>query len=117
MSPAQISDGPTSIRIYCGPPKHHGNPLVFIDSFETDFKSLVLDPNNIESINVLKDTVATRLYGARAKHGVILIKTKLNTKFYKVTDFVNPRVNLNSSVSAIELNGILLSDFKTIIIG
>lgn len=35
-----------------------------------------IDPDNIESINVLKGAAATALYGSRAANGVILIKTK-----------------------------------------
>lgn len=35
-----------------------------------------LDPNNIESINVLKSTAAAALYGSRATNGVIVITTK-----------------------------------------
>lgn len=49
-----------------------------------------INPNDIESITVLKDADATAIYGARAANGVILITTKrgkLNTA---------PKVNLNT---------------------
>jgi TonB-linked SusC/RagA family outer membrane protein len=36
----------------------------------------MLNPNDIESIEVLKDASATAIYGARAGHGVILVTTK-----------------------------------------
>jgi TonB-linked SusC/RagA family outer membrane protein len=35
-----------------------------------------LDPNNIESMNVLKGAAAAALYGSRAAHGVIIVTTK-----------------------------------------
>jgi TonB-dependent SusC/RagA subfamily outer membrane receptor len=35
-----------------------------------------IDPNSIQSINVLKDDAATKIYGEKAKHGVILITSK-----------------------------------------
>ena len=37
---------------------------------------LILDPNDIESINVLKGQAASALYGIRASNGVIVITTK-----------------------------------------
>ena len=39
-----------------------------------------LNPNDIESITVLKDAVATAMYGVRAANGVIVIKTKKGEK-------------------------------------
>lgn len=39
-----------------------------------------LNPNNIESITVLKDAGATAIYGSRGANGVILIKTKGGSK-------------------------------------
>jgi TonB-linked SusC/RagA family outer membrane protein len=49
------------------------NPLVLIDGLEGNMASI--DPNDIESISVLKDASAA-IYGARAGNGVILITTK-----------------------------------------
>lgn len=49
------------------------NPLVLVDGVERSFTRL--DPNNIESISVLKDASAA-IYGARAGNGVILVTTK-----------------------------------------
>ena len=39
-----------------------------------------INPNNIESITVLKDAGATAIYGTRGANGVILIKTKIGSK-------------------------------------
>lgn len=52
-----------------------------------------LNPNDIESIEVLKDASASAIYGARAANGVVLITTKKGTRNNKTV------VELNSSFS------------------
>lgn len=47
-----------------------------------------LNPNDIESVDVLKDASAAALYGARANNGVILVKTKRGT-------IGKPRISVN----------------------
>lgn len=52
-------------------------PLVVVDGFPiigTDFSNL--NPNDVESITVLKDAAASSIWGARAANGVIVITTK-----------------------------------------
>src|SRR5690606_4019187 len=49
-------------------------PLVIIDGFEGDINRI--NPNDVESITVLKDASAAAVYGARASYGVILVTTK-----------------------------------------
>lgn len=51
-----------------------GSPLILIDGMEGDFASL--NPQDIESISVLKDVASSSIYGSRAPFGVILITTK-----------------------------------------
>jgi len=51
----------------------YGNPLIIVDGIQMDFSRI--DPNDIESVTVLKDAAAA-VYGARAGNGVILITTK-----------------------------------------
>ena len=54
-----------------------GEPLIIIDGMPaTNEEFLLLDPNDIEQFNILKDAAAAAVYGARAGNGVILIKTK-----------------------------------------
>ena len=50
------------------------SPLVLIDGIEGDMNSL--NPNDIESVSVLKDAASASIYGSRAAFGVILITTK-----------------------------------------
>jgi len=56
----------------------YGNePLILVDGIEA--KMSEIDPNDIESLSVLKDASAA-IYGARAGNGVILINTKRGSK-------------------------------------
>lgn len=40
----------------------------------------LIDPNDIESIEILKDAAATSIYGARGANGVVIITTKRGTE-------------------------------------
>lgn len=52
-------------------------PLVVIDGKEKTYEDLkLLNVNTIESINVLKDASATKIYGDKGKNGVIIVSTK-----------------------------------------
>ncbi|HWS01688.1 MAG TPA: SusC/RagA family TonB-linked outer membrane protein, partial [Prolixibacteraceae bacterium] len=49
-------------------------PLVLVDGVERDFNTL--DPNEINTISVLKDASATAVFGAKGANGVIIVTTK-----------------------------------------
>ncbi|MCX6327062.1 MAG: TonB-dependent receptor [Bacteroidia bacterium] len=49
-------------------------PLIMVDGVERDFKDL--DPNEINTISVLKDASSTAVFGAKGANGVILVTTK-----------------------------------------
>ena len=49
------------------------SPLVLIDGIEGDLN--LINPNDIESVSVLKDAASASIYGARAAFGVILVTT------------------------------------------
>ena len=51
-----------------------GGPLVLVDNVQMDAN--LVNPDDIESISVLKDAASAAIYGARAAYGVILITTK-----------------------------------------
>jgi TonB-dependent SusC/RagA subfamily outer membrane receptor len=53
----------------------NNDPLWVIDGVPTD-NSNALNPNDIESIQVLKDPVSASIYGSRAANGVIVVTTK-----------------------------------------
>ncbi len=51
------------------------NPLYVVDGFPID-NIQTLNPNDIESLDILKDASATAIYGSRGSNGVIIINTK-----------------------------------------
>lgn len=50
------------------------SPLIIVDGVERSFSQM--DPNEIESISVLKDASATAVYGVKGANGVIIVTTK-----------------------------------------
>ena len=70
-----------------------GSPLILVDGAEQNINSI--NPNDIESISVLKDAAASAIYGSRAPNGIILITTKSGKKGtpMKVNYSVNFDVN------------------------
>ncbi|MBG0782615.1 MAG: TonB-dependent receptor [Bacteroidales bacterium] len=64
-------------------------PLYIVDGIPTSNALNVLNPNDIASINILKDAASTAIYGSRANNGVVLITTKKGEKG-------KPRVEFNS---------------------
>ncbi len=53
-----------------------GDPLYVVDGIPMDNALTVLNPQDIESINVLKDAASTAIYGSRGANGVVVITTK-----------------------------------------
>ena len=64
-------------------------PLILVDGAEQNINSV--NPNDVESISVLKDAAASAIYGSRAPNGVILITTKTGKK--------NSEMKINYSVN------------------
>ena len=63
-----------SIRIRGVGTLNNAAPLIIIDGIEGDIN--LLNPNDIESITVLKDAASGAIYGSRAANGVVVVKTK-----------------------------------------
>jgi iron complex outermembrane receptor protein len=78
------------------------NPLIIIDGVPIENSSVggapsllsTINPNDIESMSILKDASATAIYGSRASNGIIIITTK-QAKFGQKT-----KVNFNTRFSA-----------------
>jgi len=98
---------------------NNSDPLYIVDGMPVDGGIDYINPNDIQSIEVLKDAASGAVYGTRAANGVILITTKTGTKgTTKVTyDYTmgwqNPwkeRDVLNASEFAIMMNEALLNN-------
>lgn len=78
------------------------NPLIIIDGVPTLSGMHELNPNDIESMQVLKDASASSIYGSRAANGVIIITTKsgqrgqMKVEFdtYLSTSFYNTKIDV-----------------------
>jgi len=64
-----------SIRVRGTGTLNTASPYILIDGVESETMSSI-DPNDIESISVLKDAASAAIYGSKAANGVILITTK-----------------------------------------
>lgn len=71
QSPSYNIRGTTSIG-------QGGNALILIDGFEGD--PSLLNPNDVETVSILKDAASAAIYGARGVFGVVLITTKKGSK-------------------------------------
>jgi TonB-linked SusC/RagA family outer membrane protein len=67
---------PATIRIRGISTLNDNDPLFIIDGVPTKAGMHELNPNDIESMQVLKDASAASIYGSRAANGVIIITTK-----------------------------------------
>ncbi len=96
----------STIRIRGGASLYASNdPLIVIDDVPIDNTGVpgvadpfgMFNPNDIESITILKDASATAIYGSRASNGVIIITTKKG----KGSDKLNINFNTVNSLSQI----------------
>lgn len=71
-----------------------GSPLILVDGISMDISSI--NPNDIESVSVLKDASAAAIYGARAAFGVILITTKKSEHERKPTVTLSAKLSLSN---------------------
>lgn len=67
------ADGVT-IRIRGTGTLNSSSPLVLVDGVERDFTQI--DPNEVESMSILKDAASTAVFGIRGANGVIIVTTK-----------------------------------------
>ena len=73
-SSSQPGQANTTIRVRGVGTIGNANPLILIDGVEGDITSI--NPEDIESVSVLKDAASSAIYGARAANGVLLVTTK-----------------------------------------
>lgn len=86
------SDPSIKIRGFVGSYTGSADPLILVDNVEIPSIQIV-NPDDIESISVLKDAASTSIYGSKGAFGVILITTKKGAK----TDMVSVSYSGNFS--------------------
>lgn len=88
------------------------NPLFVVDGFVGADYSL-LNPNDIKSIEVLKDASSTAIYGSRGANGVILVTTKSGNKDGKVNLTYSGSISLSSLIKKYDM--LDAGDFATLV--
>jgi TonB-linked SusC/RagA family outer membrane protein len=94
-----------SIRIRGTGTLNDANPLVVIDGVPTSNPDALSDinPNDIASVDILKDASASAIYGTRAANGVVLVTTKKGTYNQKLGTTVNFYNGFSNSTKYIKL--------------
>ena len=91
------------------------DPYLIVDGVPVDDLTLI-NPNDIESVSVLKDAASTSIYGSRAAFGVILITTKKGDKGDKVK--VNYTNNFSwSTPTVLPQYGSVADQLETMLLG
>jgi len=117
-----------TIRIRGGSSLNASNdPLIVIDGVAMDNNGVkglsnplsMINPQDIESFNVLKDASATAIYGSRGSNGVIIITTKKGHKGQKLSIAYNGSVTMSMKKKTIDvMDGDQFRDFvKTLYTG
>lgn len=73
-----------------------GNPLIVLDNFPYEGNIDNINPNDIESVTLLKDAAASSIWGARAGNGVIVITTKKGNRNKPLSVGMNSNVTIGS---------------------
>ncbi|WP_163322564.1 SusC/RagA family TonB-linked outer membrane protein [Draconibacterium mangrovi] len=110
------------IRIRGGSSMSASNdPLVVIDGMPIDNRTIngmsnvltSINPNDIETMTVLKDASAAAIYGSRASNGVILITTKQGLKNQKLKIEIDSKINISQIKEYIDV--LNADEFRTLV--
>ena len=96
------SDPMIKIRGQIGSIEGSASPLILLDNVEIPSIQMV-NPDDIESISVLKDAASASIYGAKAAYGVILITTKKGAKTDRVDVSYQGNVSFQHVAKPIEM--------------
>jgi len=96
------------------------NPLIVVDGYPITGSLATVNPNDIESLEVLKDAASAAIYGSRGANGVILVTTKkgksgkptisyntyVSTSHRYVSENINPTAaDMAESMAELAANG------------
>jgi TonB-dependent SusC/RagA subfamily outer membrane receptor len=92
-------------------------PLLLVDSIESDFYNMKIKPDRIESIDVLKDSASVANYGERAKFGVVIIRPKKGTELVRYPALLRLyNIPEEQSQLKLALNNIQVRDVNKLVI-
>lgn len=91
----------------------NNNPLIVVDGMVYGGSVNDLNPENIASVDILKDASATAIYGSRGANGVIIVTTKRGSANRKPETTYNGYVGVVSAINTYRLfNGAEYAQFK-----
>ena len=99
------SDPVIKIRGQIGSIAGSSDPLILLDNVEIPSINIV-NPDDIESITVLKDAAASSIYGAKAAFGVVLITTKQGSKTESNTISYSNNFSFQNPFKKYEMGGV-----------
>lgn len=99
------SDPTITIRGQLGSIDGGSSPLILLDNVEIPSIQMV-NPDDIESISVLKDAASASIYGAKAAFGVVLITTKKGAKQESVNVSYSGNFSWQNVAKKIEMGGL-----------
>ena len=87
--------------------ENNREPLLIVNGEIYNSSISSLNPNNIESVTVLKPEIAASLYGNEGKNGAIIIQNKNITirELKKIRKIQNHKIEFNPSCSKMEISG------------
>lgn len=88
-----------------------GQILVVIDGIPSPYTIDEVNPDDVESINILKDAAAASIWGSRAANGVIVIKTKKGSYNKPVNVSFNTNLNVTDKIDLFYKKFMTTSDF------
>lgn len=70
------------------------NPLIIVDNFPYEGNIEQINPNDVESITILRDAAAASIWGAKAGNGVIVITSKKGSKHGRLRASINSNITV-----------------------
>lgn len=99
------SDPIIRIRGQVGSAQGSASPLILLDNVEIPSIQMV-NPDDLESISVLKDAASSSIYGAKAAFGVILLQSKKGAKSEKISATYSANIAFQNMAKKYEMGGV-----------
>ncbi|AKD02250.1 hypothetical protein POKO110462_07550 [Pontibacter korlensis] len=111
-----------TVRLNCAPPTAKSQALVLVNEQEASPNAIILNPNDIESINVLKGSEVPEQLADKGKHGVIMMELKQELplarleEVYKAFNISKEEQNLTLAINGTHVKdtSLLLADLRQI---
>ena len=94
---------PGAIRVRGVGTVNNADPLIIIDGVPSDGPLADVNPNDIESVEVLKDASASAIYGTRAANGVVIVTTKRGKSGERLNMNVNAYTGISNRIKSIDV--------------